>query len=94
MRDRLIAVPGIRALVVDLDHHTRSHGEPVGREPVALGCDVPALAAAFAHAGDYAGAVAVDGVVAEIGAAGVGQVVGGGKTSAAGVIISVSVLLV
>lgn len=72
MRDRLIAVAGIGALVVDSDDDARAHGEPVGRVPVALGRDVPALAAAFADAGDYARAAAVDGAVAEVGAAGVG----------------------
>lgn len=84
MRLRLIAVPGIGALVVDLDDHACAHGAPVGRVPVALGRDVPALAAAFADAGDDAGGGAVDGGGAEVRAAGVGEVVGGGKSGAAG----------
>lgn len=82
MRLRLITISRIRALVVDLHHHTRAHGEPVGGVPVTLGRDVPALTAAFAHARYYAGGAAVDGVVTEVRAAGIGEVVGGGETDA------------
>lgn len=84
MRHSLITIPGIGALVVDLHHHTLAHGEPVGGVPVTVGRDVPALTAAFADAGDYAGGAAVDGVAAEMVAAGVGEVVGGGETGTAG----------
>ena len=84
MRFRLITVSRIGALVIDLDHHTRANGEPVGGVPVALGRDVPALTAAFADAGHYAGGAAVDGVVAEVRTTGVGEVVGGRETGAAG----------
>ena len=84
MRLRLITISGIGALVVDLHHHTRSHGKSVRLVPITLRRDVPALAAAFPDAGDYAGGAAVDGVVAEIGATGIGEVVGGGETGAAG----------
>ena len=83
MRLRLIAISCIGALVVDLHHHTRSHREPVGRVPITLGRDMPALSAALTDAGDNAGGAAVDSFIAEIGAAGVGEVVGGGETSAA-----------
>lgn len=83
MRLRLVAVSGIGTLVVDLHHHARTHRAPIGGKPVALGRYVPALAAAFADSGDYAGGAAVDGVVAEVCAAGVGEVVGGGETGAA-----------
>ena len=86
MRFRLITVSRIRALVIDLDHHTRANGEPVGGVPVAVGRDVPALTAAFANAGYYAGGAAVDRVVAEVRTAGVGEVVGGGETGAAGLL--------
>lgn len=87
MRHRLIAIPGIRALVVDLHHHTCSHGEPVGRVPITLRRDVPALAAASADAGDYAGGRAVDGVVGEVRAAGVCEVV---RSREAGTMIACS----
>ncbi len=84
MRLRLIAISCIGALIVDLHHHTRSHREPVGGVPITLGRDLPALSAAFTDAGDNAGGVAVDSVIAETGAAGVCKVVGGGETGAAG----------
>ncbi len=84
MRLRLIAISCIGALVVDLHHHTRSHREPLGGVPITSGCDVPALSAAFTDARDNTGGAAVDSVIAEIGAAGVGEVVGGGETGAAG----------
>lgn len=83
MRLSLVAVAGIRALVVDLHHHARAHGESVGLVPVALGRDVPALAAAFTNARDDAGGAAVDGAGPEVRAAGVGEVVGGSESSAA-----------
>lgn len=79
---RLVAVSRIGTLVVDLHHHARTHRAPIGGKPVTLGRYVPALAAAFADSGDYAGGAAVDGVVAEVCAAGVGEVVGGGETGA------------
>ena len=84
MRLRLIAVPRIRALVVDLHHHTCTDGEPIGRVPVTLGRNVPALAAAFADARDYTGSAAIDTVATDVRAAGEGEVIGGGKTGAAG----------
>ena len=84
VRLALVAIPGIRALVVNLHHHAGAHGKPVRGEPVALGRDVPALAATFADAGDYARGAAGYLVAAEIVAAGVGEVVGGGETCAAG----------
>lgn len=83
MRLRLVTIPGIRALVVNLHHHAGAHGEPVGGIPVTLGRDVPALAATFADAGHDAGGAAVDLVAAEVVAAGVREVVGGGETCAA-----------
>lgn len=43
---------------------------------------MPALTAAFTDAGHYAGGTAVDGVVAKVRTAGVGEVVGGGETGA------------
>ena len=82
MRLGLITVSGISALVIDLHYHTRSNGEAVGGEPVALGRDVPALTASFTDAGDYAGGSAVDVAVAEVGAASKGEVVGGREASA------------
>ncbi|CAD6566713.1 MAG: hypothetical protein ASARMPREDX12_008806 [Alectoria sarmentosa] len=82
VRHRLITVPGIRALVIDLHDHTRSHGEPVGGVPITLGRDVPALAATFADAGDYAGGGAVGSVVAEVRAARVSEVVRGREAGA------------
>lgn len=75
IRFLLITISRIGTLVIDLDDHTRAHGEPVGRVPVALGGDVPALTAAFADTGDYASGTAFDGVVAKVRAAGVGEVV-------------------
>ena len=75
MRLGLVAVPCIGALIVDLHHHTCSHGAPVGGIRVALGRDVPALAAACADAGDYFAGFAVDGIAAEVVAAGIGEVV-------------------
>ena len=45
---------------------------------------MPALAAALADARDNAGGGAVDGAVAEVPAAGIGEVVGGGEAGAAG----------
>ena len=82
MRFGLVTVTGIGALVVDLDHHARAHGAPVGGERVTLGRDVPALTAPFADAGDDAGVFAVDAVAAEIGAAGIGEIVGGREAGA------------
>lgn len=84
MRFRLITVSRIGALVIDLDHHTRANRASVGLVPVALGRDVPALAAAFTDAGDYASGAAVDRVVAEVRTAGIGEVVGCGETGATG----------
>ena len=82
MRLLLITVPTIRALIIDLHHHTRSHGAPVGGKRITLGCNVPALAATFADAGDYATGAAVDTAVAEVVAAGIGEIVGGCEASA------------
>ena len=78
----LITVPSIRALIIDLHHHTRSHRAPVGGKRITLGCNVPALAAAFADAGDYLAGAAVDAAGAEVIAAGIGEIVGGCEASA------------
>ena len=75
MRLSLITVSGIRALIIDLHYHTRSHGEPIRGKPVTLGRDVPALAAAFADAGDYVGVLAVDTTAAKVVAASIGEIV-------------------
>ena len=82
MRLGLITIPTISALVVDLHYDTRPYGDAVGGEPIALGRDVPALAAPFTDAGDYAGGAAVDVAVAKVGAASKGEIVGGRETSA------------
>ena len=75
MRLSLITVSRIRALIIDLHHHTRSHGAPIRGKPVTLGGDVPALTATFTDAGDYAGVLAVDSTSAEVVAAGIGEIV-------------------
>ena len=75
MRLGLITVSGIRALIIDLHHHTCSDGEPIRGKPVTLGRDVPALAATLADAGDYTGLLAVDSTSAKVVAAGIGEVV-------------------
>ena len=82
MRLVLITVHSIRALIIDLHHHTRSHGAPVGGKRIILGCNVPALAAAFADAGGYVAGAAVDAAGAEVVAAGIGEIVGGCEASA------------
>ena len=83
IRLSLVTITGIRALVVNLHHHTGTHGKPVRGEPVTLGRDVPALTTAFPDAGHYAGGATVDLVAAKVVAAGVCEVVGGGETCAA-----------
>ena len=66
----LIAVPRVRALVVDLDYHRGAEFEIVDGEFIGLGLQVPALAAAGTDAVD-------DGLVV-----GVGYVVGGSVAGA------------
>ena len=82
MRLSLITVSRIRALIIDLHHHTRSHGAPIRGKPVTLGRDVPALAATFADAGDYAGVLAVDSTSAKVVAAGIGEIIGSREANA------------
>ena len=79
----LITIPGIRALVIDFNNHTRSHRASIVGKRIALGRDMPTLAAAFADTGDYIAGTAVDAVATFICAAGVSKVVGGGETGAA-----------
>ena len=83
VRLSLVTIPGIRALVVDLHHHTGTHGKPVRGEPITLGRDVPALTTTFADTGHYARGATVDLVAAKVVAASVCEVVGGGETCAA-----------
>lgn len=78
----LITVTGIRALIVDLHHHTRSHGAPIRGVEITLGCDMPALATPFSDARNYAGGFTTGFFLAKIGAAGVGEIVGGGEANA------------
>ena len=82
MRLGLITVPGIRALIIDLHHHTRSHGAPIRRKRVTLGRDVPALAAAFADTGGYAGILAVDSTSAKVVAVSISEIVGSREANA------------
>ena len=82
MRLSLITVSRVRALIINLHHHTGSYGAPIRGKPVTLGRDVPALAATFADAGDYAGVLAVDSVSAKVVAAGIGEVVGSCEANA------------
>ena len=82
IRFTLITVNGIRALIVDLHHHTRSHRASVGGVEVTLRCDMPALATPFSDTRDYAGGFTTDFFSAKIVAAGVGEIVGGGEANA------------
>ena len=82
MRLGLITVSGIRALIIDLHHHTCSDGAPIRGKPVTLGRDVPALAATLADAGDYASVLAVDSTSAKVVAACIGEIVGSRETNA------------
>ena len=82
VRLSLITVSRICALIIDLHHHTRSHGASIRGKPVTLGRDVPALAATFADAGDYAGVLAVNSTSAKVVAAGIGEIVGSREANA------------
>ena len=91
MRLSLVTIPGIRALVVNLHHHTGTYRTPVRGEPITLGRDVPALTTAFADTGHDAGGATVDLVAAKVVAAGVCEVVGGGETCATSLRCCVSI---
>lgn len=82
MRLSLITVSRVCTLIIDLHHHTRSHGAPIRGKPVTLGRNVPALAATFADAGDYAGVLAVDSTSAKVIAIGISEIVGSREANA------------
>lgn len=82
LRLSLITVLGIRALIIDLHDHTRSYRTSIGGKWVTLGRDVPALATAFANAGDYFSVLAIDSFLTEVVAAGIGEVVGSREANA------------
>ena len=75
MRLSLITIPSICALIVDLYYHTLSYRNSVGRVPVALRCNVPALATSFADTRDYAGGAAIDTITAKVVAARIGEII-------------------